>query len=47
MLVNQAREQITDKLSPGATDDVTDKKNLQNNSKTLKGPARAGNGEMA
>jgi len=33
MLINQAGQQITDKLSPGATDDVTDKKDFQNNSK--------------
>ena len=33
MLINQARQQITDKLSPGATDDVTDKKDFQNNSR--------------
>jgi hypothetical protein len=33
MLINQTGQQVTDKLSPRATDDVTDKKNLQNNSR--------------
>jgi hypothetical protein len=33
MLINQARQQITDKLSPGATDNITYKKDFQNNSK--------------
>jgi hypothetical protein len=33
MLINQAGQKITDKLSPGATDDVTYKKDFQNNSR--------------
>jgi hypothetical protein len=34
ILINQARQSIANQMSPRATDDITDKKDFQNSSKT-------------
>src|SRR5210317_2482520 len=42
MLINQARQQITDKLSPGATDNITNKKDFQKQLQGLKRVSTSG-----